>query len=346
MAARLAIALEAGLDLSSGGIAVLAPRAGTDLSALPKDRLRIVTGFYPDYRHFKEAGHACAVGPDCAEKAEGGFAAVLVCLPREKALARALVAAACAMTTGPVILDGQKDDGIDSLLKEVRRRGPVEGPVNKAHGKLFWFPASTAFADWAGAPAQIEGGFVTAPGVFSADGVDPASALLAGALPELSGRVADLGAGWGYLSQRLAGMSGITSLDLVEADHAALACARRNIDDPRVHFHWADARDWKAPTPLDVIVMNPPFHTGRAADPELGRDFIRSAARNLAASGRLYMVANAHLGYEDTLQGLFGSVTGFGGTRSFKLLVAERPSRQAGRGRLGSGSGTHGDMKR
>jgi 16S rRNA (guanine1207-N2)-methyltransferase len=44
---------------------------------------------------------------------------------------------------------------------------------------------------------------VTRPGVFSADGPDPASQALAAHLPEkLPTRMVDLGAGWGWLSAR------------------------------------------------------------------------------------------------------------------------------------------------
>ena len=40
---------------------------------------------------------------------------------------------------------------------------------------------------------------MTVPGIFSADGIDPASALLADNLPEkLGARVADLGGGWAF----------------------------------------------------------------------------------------------------------------------------------------------------
>ena len=114
-----------------------------------------------------------------------------------------MVAEACTLSDGIVVIDGQKTDGADSMLKAMRGRVSVEGPISKAHGKLFWInaPAADCFADWEAGPALTEGGFWTAPGVFSADGVDLASALLADALPEtLKGEVADLGAGWGYLA--------------------------------------------------------------------------------------------------------------------------------------------------
>ncbi|MCA0919012.1 class I SAM-dependent methyltransferase [Pseudooceanicola nanhaiensis] len=322
---RLSLALdEGGLVLPDvGRIAVFAPRADHDLSALPKARLHLITGFYPDHAALRAQGYDCATAP------EGPYAAALVCLPRAKALAQGLIAQAAALTEGPVIVDGLKSDGVDSLLKACRKRADVYGPVNKAHGKLFWFEGGD-FADWAGAgETELEGGFVTRAGVFSADGIDPASQLLADSLPaEIGAQVADLGAGWGYLSARILQLKGVRDLHLVEADHAALECARRNIDDPRAHFHWADATAWQAPARLDAVVMNPPFHTSRAADPDLGRRFIQSAARLLAPRGRLWLVANRHLPYEATLTAHFGETAEIAGNSRFKILMASNPSRQ------------------
>ncbi len=97
-------------------------------------------------------------------------------------------------------------------------------------------------------------------------------------------------------------------LDLVEADHDALDCARRNLDDPRARFHWADATTWTPETRPDAVVTNPPFHVGRAADPSLGRAFIAAAARILAPSGSLWLVANRHLPYEATLTDHFARI--------------------------------------
>jgi 16S rRNA (guanine1207-N2)-methyltransferase len=59
--------------------------------------------------------------------------------------------------------------------------------------------------------------------------------------------------------------------------------------------------------PYDAILSNPPFHTGRRADPGLGRAFISAAARMLKPSGKFIMVANRHLPYEDALKDAFGT---------------------------------------
>jgi 16S rRNA (guanine1207-N2)-methyltransferase len=47
--------------------------------------------------------------------------------------------------------------------------------------------------------------------------------------------------------------------------------------------------------------MNPPFHAGRAAEPAIGQGMILAACRALKPGGRLYLVANRHLPYEQVL---------------------------------------------
>ena len=309
----------------TGRIAVFAPRAGIhDLSPLPTERLHVLTGFKPDVDYFSGQGLVCATAP------EGRYSAAIVFLPRAKPLARALIAEACQVTDGSIIIDGAKTDGVESILKECRKRTAVSAPLSKSHGKLFQFTASADFEDWAmAAPQEIEGGFLTQPGVFSADGIDPGSRLLADHLPaKLGTRVADLGGGWGYLSARALKRETIEALDLVEADHAALACARQNVSDPRLRLHWDDATRWRPDAQLDCVITNPPFHNDRAADPALGQSFIAAAAAMLKPSGQLWLVANRHLPYEAALTDRFATVSEVAGDNRFKILHATRPSRK------------------
>lgn len=330
MSLRLSLACEAGGFAlpETGRIAVFAPRAGLDLSMLPKDRVVILQPLRPDFEAFEAAGYTCQPGLAALAEPER-FAASVVFVPRAKAEARLLLAAAEAVTDGPVVVDGDKTDGIDSILKALRKLTDISSPISKAHGKIFWFPGgNNALADWAPDASTEVDGFITAPGVFSADGIDPASALLSDCLPQkLGATVADLGAGWGYLSTQILTRPGVKELHLVEADHVALDCARRNVPRDRAHFHWADARSWKAPGPVNTVVMNPPFHSGRSAEPELGQAFIAAAANMLVASGQLWMVANRHLPYETVLGQRFGSVQEVAGDNRFKVLHAQRPRR-------------------
>lgn len=324
--ARLSLALETGaLDLpSQGRIAVYRPRIGDDLSDLPDKRVVVLTGFKPDQDHFAAR---YSVTP------EPPYAAAIVCLPRSREAGRALIARAAAEVAlgGWIAVDGQKTDGIDTALKDLRGRVQLSESLSKAHGKLASFAAGVDLSDWLAKPHQVEG-FQTLPGIFSADGPDRGSVLLAAALPaKLGGKVADLGAGWGFLAAEILKRPGVKKLDLVEAEADALDCARVNITDLRARFHWADATVWRPETLLDAVVMNPPFHTGREADPALGAAFIRAARRMLAPDGGLWLVANRHLPYDAVLAECFLEFKDISGDGAFRVIHAIKPRRDARR---------------
>ena len=311
----------------SGKIVIFGASADSDFGIWPKDQLVLICGRKPDFDQLQGAGYSVSV----EVPSEAGLTVVL--LPRAKVEARAMIEQAVAISTGSVIVDGQKTDGIDSIFKEMRKRANCSMALSKAHGKLFVVQDAKGTVDeWAapGLPQKNTDGFVTSAGVFSTDGIDPASKLLAAALPEKLGRhVVDLGAGWGYLASQILSRSAVEHIDLVEADHAALVCAEMNVTDPRAAFYWADATTWKpANARVDSVVMNPPFHVGRKGLPDLGRAFIASAAGMLAPGGHLWMVANRHLPYEDELARRFGRVEEIGSDTRFKLFAASRPSRQ------------------
>ena len=71
--------------------------------------------------------------------------------------------------------------------------------------------------------------------------------------------------------------------------------------------------------------MNPPFHSNGKVDIELGEGFIISAAKNLLRNGKLYMVSNRHLPYENILCRYFGYSKEIGGDNRFKIIMAEKP---------------------
>ncbi len=169
-------------------------------------------------------------------------------------------------------------------------------------------------------------GFTVQAGIFSSDHIDPGSQLLADHLPaHLHGNVADLGAGWGFLSAAvLQRCPSIERLDLFEADARALACARMNLAAyPRViGFHWHDVTTG-LPGIYDAIIMNPPFHTGQATDVDLGRAFLKIAAASLKRGGKLLLVANRQLPYEAALQASGLAWRKIAEDRIYKILSAD-----------------------
>lgn len=309
---------------AQGRVLLLRPTADNDLSAFPQTRTTIVTGFRPDHDAFAAAGWTVA------EQAEGPFAMACLFQPRAKAQGRALIllAAGLVVPGGLIWIDGQKTDGIESTLKDIKARAEIAHLLSKSHGRAFAFanPGPAAFADWAALDTFPAPGFITRPGVFSADAIDAGSALLARHLPaKLKGKGADLGAGWGWLSAQVLAHQGVRELHLVEAEAEALACARRNINDERAQFHWADATVFNPGKALDFVVMNPPFHQSRAADPAIGQGFIRTAQRMLIPSGQLWLVANRTLPYEEALSKAFLQVTPLAMDKGFKVIMAARP---------------------
>jgi 16S rRNA (guanine1207-N2)-methyltransferase len=328
---RIDAALRAGLwpPPGDGPIALFRPRAETRLDALPPDRLCAFVTWAPDAAALARSGVAMA------GSAETGFAAAAVFITRNRAETLGLIADALTRTRpgGAVLVDGQRGDGIDGLWRACRDAfGGVEN-LARGHGRVFVLPRPVqlpdAVAAWAAAaaPRRVAGGWLTRPGVFSADGPDPGSVLLADCLTAPLGRhVVDAGAGWGYLAARALALDpGIARLDLVEADAGALDCARANVSDPRARFHWADATGWAADAAPDAAIVNPPFHAGRAADPDLGRAFIARAAALLRPGGRLYLVANRHLPYEAALEAGFARHETMAARDGFKAIRAEAP---------------------
>ncbi len=303
---------------------MLRPRREHDLTLLSE--VQVETGFRPDHDHFS----AMTTEPNDVTD----IAIVFATRHRKQTMGLIADALARIKVGGWLVVDGQKTDGIDSLRKQVRGAFELSGTASKAHGKVFWLKRPETLpsdvGDW---QKQAEltrnnDGFWTAPGMFSPEHIDPGTALLIQQFsPELKGRVADLGAGWGALSAALLNSSpDITQLDLYEAERAALDAAKQNIDDPRADFLWRDVTALTRPTePYDLVIANPPFHQGRAAEPEIGRVFVTAAAKLLKPKGRALFVANRQLPYEATIDRHFRKRSEIALAPGYKVVSASGP---------------------
>ena len=253
---------------------------------------------------------------------------------REQNLATVAMAAERCGPRGVVIVAGENALGAASYAKRIGHTGSL----SKHHARAFWFdaksgPAAALLDAWrrAGALQRLQAGdFVAAPGVFAWDHVDPGSRLLAQSLPaDISGDIADLGAGWGFLARACIGRGAAPRrLDLYEADWHALAAARINLGNQpgatALAYHWHDVTTGLDAARYDMIVTNPPFHDQRRVDPAIGIAFITVAAKALRPGGRLWLVANRHLSYERALAACFASTTLRAEDSRFKILEARR----------------------
>lgn len=331
---RLALAFRTGtLEVPPDGqIVVLRAETGGFAGMVPPDRLRLVQTFRPTHDALVAAGHRVET------RADGQAAMVVVNVTRSRAETLGAVATGLGLLPagGRLVIAGAKADGVEAVARAVGAAMPLGGAFVKAHGRVVWLDRPEtlpdAVADWAraAAPSRNAEGFTTMPGIFSPEHADPGSRRLADATAgRLAGRVADLGAGWGWLAQEvLTGNPAIAEIELFEAELLAVDAARANVSDPRARFHWSDASRLGARAgPFDAVVSNPPFHHGRAAEPELGAAFIAAAARILKPHGRLYLVANRQLPYEGPLEAAFRRWTRVGEDGGYKLFEAEAPRR-------------------
>lgn len=235
---------------------------------------------------------------------------------------------------GLIVIAGGKEDGIQALRKRLAQLGLEMEALPKYHGWVLWFgrPADTSalVAALASKPVTVEDRFQTTAGIFSHDRIDPGSELLAERLPtDFDGNAADLGAGWGYLSVMLAERSPRTArIDLFEADYNALEHAKHNLEDncPKLNarFFWQDLVAEPVKEKYDLVIMNPPFHEGHAADPALGQAFVRAAAAALKTGGRLLMVANRGMPYETILAETMKEHSEVCRNARFKVLAARK----------------------
>ena len=270
---------------------------------------------------------------DLAEVAEGSLDAAFVLAPagtleRDYTLALALRA---LKPDGALTAFAAKDKGGARMRKALEGFGCTVAEEARKHHRFCRANRPGAVtgleaAITAGAPRIVPDlGLWTQPGVFSWDRIDPGSAALISAMPRLAGRGVDLGCGVGVLAAHVLGSPAVEALACLDIDRRAIACAQRNLEDPRVSLNWADARaPADDPRGLDFVVMNPPFHAAGSEDRGLGVAFIRAAAARLRKGGVCWLVANRHLPYEAPLSAAFASFAVQADVGGYKVIEARK----------------------
>jgi 16S rRNA (guanine1207-N2)-methyltransferase len=276
-------------------------------------------------------------GPDAQPFSEGeDYDMALILMNRHRGANENYLVDALNRTRsgGRIVVAGAKEDGVQSLRKRVEALGIETEHLAKYHAQAFWLSRpedpSEAIAALAQPQAFVLDRFVTAPGMFSHGEADPGSVFLARYLPKGFRKLAaDFGAGWGFLSAELYQASPeIEGIDLYEADHAALEAARRNLNAiaPKLsaRYFWLDLAREEVKHRYDLIVMNPPFHEGHAAEPQLGQAMIKTAANALKAGGELLLVANRGLPYEPVLKEHFKASGEVARNARYKVLTGKK----------------------
>lgn len=237
---------------------------------------------------------------------------------------------------GTLMVVASNQTGGKSLSKKLSAFGCPVNDISKHKCRVVWTTSpEKADIDRINLALKVGGilkrrddDIYTQPGIFSWDHQDSGTKTLLTHLPHtLSGKGADFGCGLGELSLFiLKNFPDITSLTCIDHDVRAIECCKKNLEPfvEKAAFLCQDIPRQTHITNLDFIVMNPPFHIGKTEDKNLGLSFIDKAAAALKKGGILYMVANSHLPYEDSLASHFSRVTLLAKENGFKVFEAVR----------------------
>lgn len=141
-------------------------------------------------------------------------------------------------------------------------------------------------------------------------------------------RIVDLGCGNGVLAT--AATLAFPEARVIATDQSAAAVAATRLTaaaagvGDRVAIHRADATEAVPDGWADLILLNPPFHTGATVHAGVAHRLIESCARALALGGELRLVFNSHLRYRPLVEREIGPVRELARDRTFTVLSATR----------------------
>ena len=236
---------------------------------------------------------------------------------------------------GRLLLAGGNELGIKSAVKRLSGElgQPAEILANRARARVACWrrEGATEPVRPVVSPIQVvtnadRFALRSAPGVFSADGVDPGTQLLLSHLDALPPPEAIFDPGCGL------GVLGLTALRrwpdatavLADADNRAVECAVGSAADlglaDRCEVMWWDAT--RDPTPkisCDLVLVNPPFHSGVPVDLQPARAIFHAIDAVLPPGGRCLVVANRTLPWERDLREI-GDLRQLTESRGYKIL--------------------------
>ncbi|GGH39647.1 class I SAM-dependent methyltransferase [Microbacterium album] len=165
---------------------------------------------------------------------------------------------------------------------------------------------------------------------FAGTSVDIGTRFLLEFLPSMpeAGTAIDLACGTGVLATALARLRPRTTVIATDQSAAAVSSARAtaaaNGVGDRVRVVRDDGLAAQPDASADLILLNPPFHSGAAVTAEIAPRLFADAARVLRPGGELWCVFNSHLGYRPVLERVVGPTGQAGRNPKFTVTVSTR----------------------
>jgi len=277
----------------------------------------------------------------------GPFGLVALRLPRGKEeLSMSLSSASSVIKNrGTILIYGANDEGIQTAEPTLARffsrteTLAVGGRcrVLKGVGVSAECPHPSTLGDWKTSTypdyPELSKRWVSYPGVFAHGRLDGGTRLLLDCLPALppGARILDYGCGTGVIGYVARWRGEGVRVDLLDVDAVALEAARENVPGGTLLL-----RDGLPPPgfgPYQAILSNPPFHRGKAEDPEMIVSLISGAPGLLERNGMLVFVAQRRLPLERELLRSFRRAEVLGDDRVFRVWQGREPRRDGFRKR-------------
>lgn len=171
---------------------------------------------------------------------------------------------------------------------------------------------------------------------FAGARIDIGTRFLLSFLPDLPAGAAtavDLGCGTGVIASAVALARPDLRLIATDQSWAAVDSARATVAANGVADRVTVVRDDAGSTvpdgSADLVLLNPPFHTGATVHAGLAPRLFAAAARMLRPGGQLWTVYNSPLGYRPQLTRIVGPTREAGRNAKFTVAVSTTPDRRA-----------------
>lgn len=235
-----------------------------------------------------------------------------------------------------VFIVGENRSGVNSVESLLTDFGKIQKIDAARRCSLYYFQAESRLAFdfnewWMSYQLQFIDSTLTIcnlPGVFSQKMLDAGSNLLLDSLLEypdmIKGKVLDIGCGSGVLSLFAAKINPSIKLTAADVSAMALCAAEKNFKSNNVDativasdvFSHIDGR-------FDLIISNPPFHDGKETNYLAADTLIKQSKAHLTTNGKLCIVANSFLPYQQLLAEEFRQIEVIAQTTKFKVYLAE-----------------------
>jgi 16S rRNA (guanine1207-N2)-methyltransferase len=142
------------------------------------------------------------------------------------------------------------------------------------------------------------------------------------------GKILDVGCGYGIIGT-FAAVQGAGLVHLIDNNLLATAACRETLTLNRVTNAEVFPGDLLSPVGsnlYDLILSNPPFHTGHAVDFQIAQAMIGQSFRALNPGGQMVIVANRFIRYNRLIEELFGNSSVLAESGKFYVLSGLKSS--------------------